>query len=130
MDTTVVNVESTTPSTTSQALRSGEDQKNLEMAIDSLKRLLRNENRQREVHKQLENCFKAINKYLEINTLEQAKDINSKGINFEIIKEAIKLIDIQLALVITNADMHDQIIEIVSVLSNDVKEVMTKVPTI
>jgi len=125
MDTTVVNVESTTPSTTSQALRSGEDQKNLEMAIDSLKRLLRNENRQREVHKQLENCFKAINQYLDMNTLEQAK-----GINFEIIKEAIKLIDIQLALVITNADMHDQIIEIVSTLGNDVKEVMTKVPTI
>lgn len=130
MDTTVVNVESTTPNTTSQALRSGEDQKNLEMAIESLKRLLRNENRQREVHKQLENCFKVINKYLEINTLEQAKDINSKGINFEIIKEAIKLIDIQLALVIANADMHDQIIEIVSMLGNDVKEVMTKVATI
>jgi hypothetical protein len=125
MDTTVVNVESTTPSTTSQAVRSGENQKNLEMAIDSLKRLLRNENRQREVHKQLENCFKAINQYLDMNTLEQAK-----GINFEIIKEAIKLIDIQLALVITNADMHDQIIEIVSTLGNDVKEVMTKVPTI
>jgi hypothetical protein len=122
MDNTVVNVESTSPNTINELVRSAENQKNLEMAIDSLKRLLRNENRQREVHKQLDNCFNLVNEYLKITVLEQLKSIK-----FDYVIEAIKLIDMQLALVVTNADMHDQMIQIISMFSNDVKEVMDKV---
>lgn len=120
MDNTVVNVEPS--NTVNEPVRITENQKNLEMAIESLKRLLRNENRQREVHKQLDNCFKLINDYLKISELEQLK-----GIKFDYVMEALRIIDMQLALVITNADMHDQFIEIVSMFTNDVKEVMNKV---
>lgn len=122
MDNTVVNVEPTASNTVNESVRNAENQKNLEMAIESLKRLLRNENRQREIHKQLDNCFNIVNEYLKINTLQEIK-----GIKFDYVMEALRIIDVQLALVVTNADMHDQMIQIVSMFSNDVKEVMDKV---
>lgn len=114
MDNTVVNEVVT--------LRDESKLNDLKALSEQLRIVLRGEPKDRASHEQIANCFNLYSQYLQLNTLEEAKNIN-----VDVIKSAINFMDSNLKVVRTTADIHDQIKEIISRLEEDLNYVISKI---
>lgn len=103
-------------------LRGQESTSKLRSALESFANLLRNEPKTRPDHTGLSNCFNVCYQYLNANTVEEVKSMN-----LNVVRDAMRFIDTALAMVKTNADSHEYMLEVMTLLSNDFMEVSSKV---
>lgn len=105
-----------------ETLRDGNKLSDLKALSEQLRIVLRGEPKDRAGHEQITNCFNLYSQYLQLNTLEEAKNIN-----IDVIRGAINFMDSNLKIVRTTADLHDQIKEVISRLEEDLTYVTSKI---